>query len=158
MDEVEKFFENTQLEIQREQEKLSRTELSAKSDLLKYASTVIQSAQKEDEIELTLESTLLQRLQDPDVVNEIPTGSLLKGLIELKRLRIERETGILAVLSQKGFVINQQFNNGKSESEKEPKVKKEEPISKSEFESAKKMYDLIQGIKDAEVNLGEENV
>lgn len=158
MDEVEKFFENTQLEIQREQEKLSRTELSAKSDLLKYVSSSIQSAQKEDEIELTLESTLLQRLQDPDVVNEIPTGSLLKGLIELKRLRIERETGILAVLSQKGFVINQQFNNGKSESEKEPKVKKEEPISKSEFESAKKMYDLIQGIKDAEVNLGEENV
>lgn len=158
MDEVEKFFENTQLEIQREQEKLSRTELSAKSDLLKYVSSSIQSAQKEDEIELTLESTLLQRLQDPDVVNEIPTGSLLKGLIELKRLRIERETGILAVLSQKGFVINQQFNNGKSESEKEQKVKKEEPISKSEFESAKKMYDLIQGIKDAEVNLGEENV
>lgn len=158
MDEVEKFFENTQLEIQREQEKLSRTELSAKSDLLKYVSSSIQSAQKEDEIELTLESTLLQRLQDPDVVNEIPTGSLLKGLIELKRLRIERETGILAVLSQKGFVINQQFNNGKSENEKEPKVKKEEPISKSEFESAKKMYDLIQGIKDAEVNIGEENV
>lgn len=152
MNEVDQFFEKAELQQREEQNKLLKAETSAKTDLLQYLSHSIQSSKKSDEIEDTLERTILERLQDPDIVNEIPTGTLIKGLLELKRLKVERETGILAVLTQKGFVINQQFNNGKqSESEKDTKVKKEEPVSKEDFESAKKIYDLIQNIKDAEI-------
>ena len=152
MNEVDQFFEKAELQQREEQNKLLKAETSAKTDLLQYLSHSIQSSKKSDEIEDTLERTILERLQDPDIVNEIPTGTLIKGLLELKRLKVERETGILAVLTQKGFVINQQFNNGKqSESEKDTKVKKEEPVSKEDFESAKKTYDLIQNIKDAEI-------
>lgn len=150
--EVDKFFENAELQNIQEQQKLIKAEQSAKADLMNYLSGAIKSSQKADEIEERLETTLLERLNDQDVITEIPTGTLLKGLLELKRLKIERETGILAVLNQKGFVINQNFNNGKNtESEKDiPKVKKEE-VSKDEFESAKKIYDLLQNIKDAEI-------
>lgn len=153
MDEVEKFFENAELEISKDQLKLSKAEMSAKLDLLNYTSNIVKSSQQTDEIEMTLESALLERLQDPDILNEIPTGTLMKGLLELKRLRIEQQTGILSVFNQKGFVINQNFNNGeKNKSEqKEVKVKKEEEVTKEQFESAKKIYDLIQNIKDVEV-------
>lgn len=153
MNEVDNFFKNAELENIQEQQKLIKAEQSAKTDLMNYLSNTIKSSQKADKIEERLETTLLERLNDQDVIQEIPTGTLLKGLLELKRLKIERETGILAVLSQKGFVINQNFNNGKSsESEKDvvDKVKKEE-VSKEEFQSAKKIYDLLQNIKDAEI-------
>lgn len=152
MNEVTEFFDKVELEKINEQNKLLKAETSAKTDLLNYLSTAIKSSTKSDEIENLLETSILERLQDEEVIREIPTGTLLKGLLELKRLKIERETGILAVLTQKGFVINQQFNNGKqSESEKDTKVKKEESVSKEEFQSAKKIYDLLQGIKDAEI-------
>lgn len=153
MNEVTEFFDKVELEKINEQNKLLKAETSAKTDLLNYLSTAIKSSTKSDEIENLLETSILERLQDEEVIREIPTGTLLKGLLELKRLKIERETGILAVLTQKGFVINQQFNNGKqSESEKDSKVKKEEePVSKEDFESAKKIYDLLQNIKDAEI-------
>lgn len=152
MNEVTEFFDKVELEKINEQNKLLKAEASAKTDLLNYLSTAIKSSTKSDEIENLLETSILERLQDEEVIREIPTGTLLKGLLELKRLKIERETGILAVLTQKGFVINQQFNNGKqSESEKDTKVKKEESVSKEEFQSAKKIYDLLQNIKDAEI-------
>lgn len=152
MNEVTEFFDKVELEKINEQNKLLKAETSAKTDLLNYLSTAIKSSTKADEIENLLETSILDRLQDEEVIREIPTGTLLKGLLELKRLKIERETGILAVLTQKGFVINQQFNNGKqSESEKDTKVKKEESVSKEDFESAKKIYDLLQNIKDAEI-------
>jgi len=152
MNEVTEFFDKVELEKINEQNKLLKAETSAKTDLLNYLSTAIKSSTKSDEIENLLETSILERLQDEEVIREIPTGTLLKGLLELKRLKIERETGILAVLTQKGFVINQQFNNGKqSESEKDTKVKKEESVSKEEFQSAKKIYDLLQNIKDAEI-------
>lgn len=152
MNEVTEFFDKVELEKINEQNKLLKAETSAKTDLLNYLSTAIKSSTKSDEIENLLETSILERLQDEEVIREIPTGTLLKGLLELKRLKIERETGILAVLTQKGFVINQQFNNGKqSESEKDTKVKKEESVSKEDFESAKKIYDLLQNIKDAEI-------
>lgn len=99
MNEVTEFFDKVELEKINEQNKLLKAEASAKTDLLNYLSTAIKSSTKSDEIENLLETSILERLQDEEVIREIPTGTLLKGLLELKRLKIERETGILAVLT-----------------------------------------------------------
>lgn len=158
MNEVDTFFENANLELAKEQNKLSKAEISAKNDLLTYLSKSIESVQKEDEISELLKSNLVNRLQDPDVVNEIPTGTLLKGLIELEQLKNQREASILEVLKQKGFVINNNLNLAKGIEKDEKPIPKKEPVTKEDFDSAKKIYDFLSNIKEAEINeTGEKN-